>query len=210
LWFLRGRSCERAERTERQEVRIGVFGGVYREGDLLVRFAPKANGNQRSAAEKAQVLNSLGGGIEKHRHKLVPGLSLVELAPGRKVENALRAFNNRPEILYAGPNYKLEVMSTEPNDPYWTSGDLSGLKNIDANDAWDIATDAEDVIVAVIDTGIFYEHEDLEDNMWVNEAEYNGDPNEDDDNNGYEDDIYGWNFYDNDSNCIDDYYEDYN
>ena len=190
---------------------VSGLGGVYREGDLLVRFAPKANGMQRGPAEKAQILNSLGGGIEKHRYKLVPGLSLVELAPGRKVENALRAFNNRPEILYAGPNYKLELMSTEPDDTHYESDNLWALHNviqdadIDAPEAWDIATDAEDVIVAVIDTGIYYEHEDLAANMWVNEAELNGTGGVDDDNNVHVDDIYGWNFYADNNNVADEY-----
>ena len=188
---------------------VSGFGGVYREGELLVRFAPKGDGKQRSVAEKAQVLSSLGGGIEKHRYKLTPGLSLVELAPGRKVENALRAFNNRPEVLYAEPNYKLELMSTEPDDPCWADAEdhLWALKKIDANDAWDIATDAGDVIVGVIDTGIRDDHEDLAANMWVNEAELNGTGGVDDDNNVHIDDIYGWNFYADNNNVADEYEE---
>ena len=198
-----------AEATNGQRGRklVSGFGGVYREGELLVRFAPKGDGKQRSVAEKAQVLGSLGGGIEKHRYKLVAGLSLVELAPGRKVENALRAFNNRPEILYAEPNYKLELMSTEPDDPCWADAEdhLWALKKIDANDAWDIATDAGDVIVGVIDTGIRDDHEDLAANMWVNEAELNGTGGVDDDGNGHTDDIYGWNFYADNNNVADEH-----
>ena len=50
------------------------------------------------------------------------------------------------------------------------------------------------VIVAVMDTGVFSGHEDLQGNMWVNEAELNGTEGVDDDGNGYVDDIYGWNF----------------
>ena len=91
------------------------FGGVYREGELLVRFAPKDDGRQRSAPEKRQVLDSLGGGVEAHRYKLVPGLSLVKLPPGQTVEDTLTAFNNRPEILYAEANYEVRLL-TEPND----------------------------------------------------------------------------------------------
>ena len=50
-----------------------------------------------------------------------------------------------------------------------------------------------DIIVAIIDGPVKYDHVDLKGNMWVNEAEKNGKPGVDDDNNGYEDDIYGWN-----------------
>ena len=48
--------------------------------------------------------------------------------------------------------------------------------DIDAPEAWDIRTDANDIIVAVIDTGVDYNHPDLAANMWINELEYFGDP----------------------------------
>ena len=52
---------------------------------------------------------------------------------------------------------------------------------------------SSDIIVAVIDGPVKYDHVDLAGNMWVNKAEKNGEPGVDDDNNGYEDDVYGWN-----------------
>ena len=60
--------------------------------------------------------------------------------------------------------------------------------------AWEITTGRRDVIVAVVDEGVCYEHEDLKDNMWVNEAEANGQEGVDDDGNGYVDDVHGYNF----------------
>ena len=60
--------------------------------------------------------------------------------------------------------------------------------------AWQLSTGDPDVIVAVVDQGVKYDHEDLAANMWVNEAELNGTPGVDDDGNGYVDDIYGYNF----------------
>lgn len=51
-----------------------------------------------------------------------------------------------------------------------------------------------DVIVAIVDGGVDYDHEDLAQNMWINEAELNGLPGVDDDGNGFVDDIYGYNF----------------
>lgn len=51
------------------------------------------------------------------------------------------------------------------------------------------------VIVAVMDSGVEFTHEDIAANMWVNEAELNGTPEKDDDNNGYKDDIHGYDFY---------------
>lgn len=63
--------------------------------------------------------------------------------------------------------------------------------------AWKVTSGNSNVIVAVLDQGIDYTHEDLKDNMWINESEYNGIPGVDDDNNGYYDDIYGYNFAEN-------------
>ena len=51
-----------------------------------------------------------------------------------------------------------------------------------------------EVIVAIVDGGIQYNHPDLAQNMWINEAELNGQEGVDDDGNGYVDDIYGYNF----------------
>ena len=60
--------------------------------------------------------------------------------------------------------------------------------------AWEITKGRRDIIVAVVDEGVCYEHEDLKDNMWVNEAEANGEEGVDDDENGYVDDVHGYNF----------------
>lgn len=66
--------------------------------------------------------------------------------------------------------------------------------DVNAFNAWTIETGKPQVIVAVNDIGVDYTHEDLAANMWVNEPEFNGVQGEDDDDNGYVDDIYGFNF----------------
>ena len=63
--------------------------------------------------------------------------------------------------------------------------------------AWEHTAGRNDVIVAIVDEGVCYEHEDLKDSFLVNEAELNGVAGVDDDGNGYKDDIYGYNFVDN-------------
>lgn len=78
---------------------------------------------------------------------------------------------------------------------------VSAVEGIDihAEEAWAVYNGgSRDVIVAVIDTGIDYTHEELQDAMWINPGEIAGN-NIDDDGNGYIDDVYGWNFYDNSS-----------
>lgn len=84
---------------------------------------------------------------------------------------------------------------------YYNAGDTGGSKegkvagsDINLLPAWEVTTGIPDVIVAVNDDSSKYDHEDLAANMWVNEAELNGQPGVDDDGNGYVDDIYGYNF----------------
>ena len=63
-------------------------------------------------------------------------------------------------------------------------------------------TGNQDVIVAIVDGGLDYDHEDLAQNMWINEAEMNGTTGVDDDGNGFVDDIYGYNFVSLNGNII--------
>ena len=69
--------------------------------------------------------------------------------------------------------------------------------DVGVKDAWRLTAGDPRVIVAVMDEGVKYDHEDLKDAMWVNTAELNGKAGVDDDNNGYVDDIHGYNFKNN-------------
>ena len=92
------------------------------------------------------------------------------------------------------------------NDPelewqwhYYNNGTLSEdycVAGADINllNAWKYTAGDNRVIVAVCDGGIMTTHEDLKDNLWVNEAELNGQAGKDDDGNGYIDDVHGYNF----------------
>ncbi|WP_297097448.1 S8 family serine peptidase [uncultured Draconibacterium sp.] len=94
------------------------------------------------------------------------------------------------------------TLDEKPNDPllyaqwhYENTGQTGGTPGADINliKAWKLEAGNPDVVVAVIDGGVDYQHEDLAANMWTNEDEIPGN-GIDDDNNGYIDDFYGWNF----------------
>ncbi len=93
------------------------------------------------------------------------------------------------------------VKALFPNDPKYIL--QWHLKSINTDKAWDYVTGNPEIIVAVIDTGVDYNHPDLKRNIWVNKDEVpsNG---IDDDGNGYVDDYYGYDFVNNDGDPIDD------
>jgi len=74
--------------------------------------------------------------------------------------------------------------------------------DIHAQDAWTISTGNSDIVVAVLDTGIHYTHEDLQANLWTNPNETSD--GQDNDHNGFVDDLRGWNFVSNNANNYDD------
>ncbi len=127
---------------------------------------------------------------------------------------AIKALEANSIVKYAEPNYILTIDDI-PNDPSF--GELWGLSNdgkengvagtdINALGAWAVTKGSRDVVVGVIDTGVDYTHEDLAANMWTNDAELNGKDGVDDDGNGFVDDIYGYDFANDDGDPMDDHY----
>ncbi|GEM_PF-1698619 len=115
--------------------------------------------------------------------------------------DSLKLVGKAKEKLISG-SLKAAGSGVEFNDPrlpeqwhYFNDGAVgSEGEDIDLLKAWSKSVGSKDVIVAIVDGGIDTEHEDLKDNLWVNEAELNGEEGVDDDQNGYVDDIYGYNF----------------
>ncbi len=98
----------------------------------------------------------------------------------------LAALPDDPDI-----NQQWPVMTTYPD------------ADIRLQQAWNIRASAPDVVLAVIDTGVRIDHEDLAGNIWNNEQELGGTPGVDDDGNGYVDDINGWNTNQDSSDVVD-------
>lgn len=138
---------------------------------------------------------------------------------GLTVEEAIDRFKDDSAIEYIEPDYKVYAIENSisraqiaPDDPIYSSmwalnntGQEGGKADadIDAPEAWETTTGDGSVIIAVIDSGIDYEHPELVENIWSNEGEILGN-DIDDDNNGYVDDIRGYDFFNDDSDPADD------
>lgn len=122
----------------------------------------------------------------------------------KDIFSVVQDYQKDPNVEYAQPNYIFEYYKI-PDDPLfnqqWNLYNINDA-DIDAEDAWDIETGSSDVIIAIVDTGVNYNHPDLIDNIWINEDEI---PNNgiDDDSNGFIDDIHGWDFGDDDNDPMD-------
>ncbi len=128
-------------------------------------------------------------------------------------ETLLQALKHHPLILFAQQNHYVEMRSTLPNDPSFSSqwqhlntGQLGGTVDMDMNSdlAWDLSTGGQTalgdtIVVAILDNGCELTHPDLAANIWYNYAEIPNN-NIDDDQNGYVDDFKGWSTNFNDDN----------
>lgn len=160
-------------------------------------------GTRGLAAAKAQ--QALRHQVKRHFDLI--GWQHIRLRPGVTEAEALVQYRQHPDVLAVEPNYvfRLRLADTNaavmPNDPRFN--EQWALAKIGATNAWALTTGRSNVVVAVLDSGVRYNHEDLAANMWRNPNEIPGN-GIDDDGNGYVDDVYGIDAVSNDSDPIDD------
>jgi subtilisin family serine protease len=154
--------------------RAGQKEQKWMEGEVIVTWRTPQEHSRLQAA------GSGGGSVKEFRalsSEQGKTVAVVKL-PGKSTEELLRTFSSDPDVESVSPNYILRILSpVTPNDPLFSS--QWGLSNtgqnggragadIDAPTAWGIRTSALTAkVVAVIDTGITKNHEDLKDNLWT-------------------------------------------
>ncbi|MCB0357094.1 MAG: S8 family serine peptidase, partial [Bdellovibrionales bacterium] len=134
-------------------------------------------------------------------NKLQPNYSIklfdnpsLRLSARKKVDTQAPQIPNNPAIPNENPKMGQGL------DPLFSK--QWGMNDIGVKQAWQETRGTENIVVAVIDTGVDYTHEDLAPNLWRNENEI-PDNGIDDDNNGYIDDVIGWDFAEDDNKPFD-------
>jgi len=181
LSFMRNKKSEK-KKFFKESRKIGIFNkGVpliyestpYKEDEILVKFKPSVSSEQieiEIASYETEI---------KH---IIPEIKIcqLKLPDGYTVEEMIQAYNENPDVEFAEPNY-IVYGATVPNDPYFymqyalhNTGQVFvptyGIKgkhgaDINAPEAWDKEIGEESIVIAIVDSGIDYNHPDLKDKV---------------------------------------------
>jgi subtilisin family serine protease len=196
------RTSEEVVRSEPREVG---------EAEVLVRFKPGVS---------AETINKLVLGLHdrvEDQIEAVPGLDAIDDLDDDNPESVAAAYRGLPEVEYAEPNYEINLDGLDsalnpvlPSDPKFSDqwslfneGQRGGKEGADiaATRAWSVTTGDDDVVIAVLDSGVDYTHSDLANNIWVRPASVV--PYSDRDL-GIIQDVHGYNAVENNADPMDD------
>lgn len=195
-----GQSLEAEVRVAKGEYLVGIASnvGVNSNGTAQNSSPPMllhiSELKKQSNGESFQVAALDSQAKKSHKRKA------VRYSLSRRQKHCQQIKKMIPNLSYCEPNFEVKI-GVSASDP--KAGSQWAISKLKLENAWDISSGSSSVVVAVIDTGVDYNHPDLAQNMWVNSGEIPGN-GIDDDNNGYIDDIYGYDFGNGDSNPMDD------
>lgn len=200
----------------------------YVDGEIIVKLKPKsivAGEGAEAAADEFRSLNVQLGAVVAETLPIGEAQEayLVRIPVSMSVEEAVLCYAASKFVEHAVPNYlRYPDAPVFPNDSWFVQKRMWGMLNegqdfypgvfwekgirgadIHATEAWGVRTDASSILVVVIDTGVQVSHVDLAGNIWNNLGEI-PDNGIDDDGNGFIDDVYGWDFFNDDNTVYDD------
>ena len=177
---------------------------------VLVRYRPDTTPSQR-----ANVARDLGLTVVRTS---AGGRNQVVIGRDESAATVRRLLGEDPRVEAVSPNYRRELADQITDEPYFgsewgmnnTGQSLNGTHpetgvadvDIDGLEALRITKGSSDVVVAVVDDGVDFSHPDLTDRAWTNPGEIPGNGLDDDDN-GFVDDIHGWDFCNDDATLHD-------
>lgn len=161
---------------------------IYKEGEILVKLKEKSN---ISKSGQELRIKRVATRIEAKSRKKLHHRSVSLLKNSDKTTaEMISILENDPSVEFVQPNY---IYSKSVQTKPWGIGNNNNLgTNADLVHST-YSTTGQSIIVAVLDTGVNYNHPDLINNIYLNSSEIAGN-NIDDDNNGYIDDYYGYDF----------------
>lgn len=150
----------------------GSVAPAYRSDRILIQPKP---GISHAILARFHTAQKVG---VRQEFEGIGGLQVVQVPQGVTVQDLISRYQKSGLVAFAEPDYEIHAALT-PNDPKYLDGTLWGLNNtgqnsgtadadIDAPEGWDIITSASNVVVAIVDSGIRFAHEDLASNIWVN------------------------------------------
>jgi thermitase len=191
---------------------IFVSSSAFASQGWIVKLKPQAKSNlfisQKNVSQVREIPVSFGkffkiegqkASIEELRQH--PDVEYIERNQVYTIDPVHQDKNNK-EVNDASYKQQWGLKNTGRNSGGFFSPGKKG-EDINAEGVWKLSRGANDIVVAVIDTGVDYGHKDLQANMWSNEAELNGQEGVDDDGNGYIDDIHGYDFANTDGDPMD-------
>lgn len=114
------------------------------------------------------------------------------------VKQVIEQLTTLDDVELAEPNYIIKACAQDDNSSAYNDPLFAqqwGVPAVNLQKLWGVSkTDNRRPVIAILDTGVDIGHPDLKDNIWTNELEADGAILEDDDHNGYEDDVHGWDF----------------
>ena len=137
---------------------------AYVEDQILVQPKPGISSGALAefhSALRTKVLRTFEG---------IGRLQVVAVPAGETVPGLIAKYQQSGLVEFAEPDY-IGHVAVIPNERSYTNGTLWGLNKIQATQAWDVLTSASNIVVAVLDTGVRYTHEDLKSNMWASSTD---------------------------------------
>jgi subtilisin family serine protease len=170
----------------------------WREGELLVRF------RDNTPAQRMNALLRANGAQWNGQLRGQSNIERLSLKAGSDLEAVAAMLRSSELIDFAEPNYLITADQTTAAETISNDArffEQWALKSTSAPQAWGKTTGSKQTVIAVIDSGIDFTHPDLINNEWDNSQEQAN--NRDEDGNGFNDDLHGWDFVSNSSASID-------